>query len=310
MTNEDWAKRLDTSDEWITARTGIKRRHIAAEDESTADLAVAAAHCALRHAGLSPTAIDHIIVATDTPEFYIPDTASFVQHRLGAREIPAFDLSGGGCCGFLQGLEIARAQAVVSRATTLVIGVQLVLRLIDWKDRNSCVLFGDAAGAAVVGADDGLGEILSQTSGTDGSGTGMIAIEVGGTRFPFTLERAQQSLQRRVSLNGRRVFKEAVKRMTQVAKTVLDKEGLSVDDVSVFIPHQANLRIIEAAANGLGLPMEKVFVHIQEYGNTGPASVALALSEALEQGRIRQGDLVLLVAFGAGLHWSGALLKF
>ena len=310
MTNEDWAKHVETSDDWITARTGIKRRHIAAEDESTADMAVKAAQSALAAAKLGPEAIDEIIVATDTPEMRIPDTASFVQHRLGAREVPAYDLGGGGCYGFLQGVDIARSRVLHNGGTVLVIGVQLLLRLIDWTDRNSCVLFGDAAGAAIVGQNGAGPEILSMVSGTDGRHTGAISLPVGGTRHPFTLEAAQQNLQQRVLLEGRAVFKEAVKRMTQAARDALAKAGSSVSDVALVVPHQANLRIIEAVAEHLGLPLEKFFVNLQEYGNTGPASLPVALWDAMRQKIIKPGDLVLLTAFGAGLHWGAAVLQF
>jgi 3-oxoacyl-[acyl-carrier-protein] synthase III len=310
MTNADWGKYVDTSDEWITTRTGIKRRHIAAEDESTVDLAVKAALSALAAANLRPEAIDEIIVATDTPEMRIPDTASFVQHRLGAREVPGYDLGGGGCYGFLQGVDIARSRVLHNGGKVLVIGVQLLLRLIDWTDRNSCVLFGDAAGAAIVGENGPGPEILSMVSGTDGSHTGAISLPVGGTRWPFTLEAAQQNLHRRVTLEGRAVFKEAVRRMTQAARDALGKAGRSAADVSLVVPHQANLRIIEAVAEHLGLPLERFFVNLQEYGNTGPASLPVALWDALQQNAIREGDLVLLTAFGAGLHWGAALLQF
>ena len=309
VTNEEWSRYVDTSDDWITTRTGIKRRHMASEDESTSDLAVAAARIALSDAHLTAAEIDEIIVATDTPEVYIPDTASIVQHRLQAREIPAYDLARGGCAGFLQGVDIACSRTRFG-GKAMVIGVQLLLRLIDWKDRNSCVLFGDAAGAAVIGGGQGGGEILAVVSGTDGSKSAMISMEVGGTRLPFTIERAREDLHRRVSLDGRRVVKEAIRRMTQGARAVLEKAHCELDEVSLFVPHQANLRIIEAVARNLKLPMEKVFVNIEEYGNTGPASIPLALFEAREQGRLRQGDLVLLTAFGAGLHWSAALIRF
>jgi 3-oxoacyl-[acyl-carrier-protein] synthase-3 len=309
VTNEDWSRHVETSDDWITARTGIKRRHLAAEEETTSDLAVAAARGALSDARLTAQEIDEIIVVTDTPDVYIPDTASFVQHLLNAREIPAYDLARGGCAGFLQGVDIACSRAR-SGGNVLVIGVQLLLRLIDWKDRNSCVLFGDAAGAAVVtGSRDGA-EILAVVSGTDGSKAAMIGMEVGGTRAPFTAERASRDLHRRVSLDGKGVFREAVRRMTEGARAVLEKARRGVDEVSLFVPHQANLRIIEAVARNLRLPMEKVFVNIEEYGNTGAASIPLALHEAKQRGRLGQGDLVLLTAFGAGLHWSAALVRY
>jgi 3-oxoacyl-[acyl-carrier-protein] synthase-3 len=309
VTNEDWTRHVETSDDWIAARTGIRRRHMADDEETTSDLAVAAAQSALSDAGLTAEEIDEIIVVTDTPDVYIPDTAALVQHRLKAREIPAYDLARGGCAGFLQGVDIACSRAHFE-AKVLVIGVQLLLRLIDWRDRNSCVLFGDAAGAAVVAASEGGGEILAVVSGTDGSKSDMIGMEVGGTRVPFTAEQARQDLHRRVALDGKGVFKEAVRRMTQGARAVLEKSQRRLEEVSLFVPHQANLRIIEAVARNLGLPMEKVFVNIEEYGNTGAASIPLALHEARQRERLGKGDLVLLTAFGAGLHWSAALIRF
>jgi 3-oxoacyl-[acyl-carrier-protein] synthase-3 len=309
VTNEDWSRHVETSDDWIAARTGIKRRHMADENETTCDLAVAAAERALEDAGLTAAAIDEIIVVTDTPDVYIPDTAALVQHRLKAREVAAYDLARGGCAGFLQGIDIACSRTR-SEGKVLVIGVQLLLRLIDWKDRNSCVLFGDAAGAAVIASSEGGAEILAVASGTDGSKAAMIGMEVGGTRVPFTAELARQDLHRRVALDGKGVFKEAVRRMTQGARAVLEKAQHRLEDVALFVPHQANLRIIEAVARNLELPMEKVFVNIEEYGNTGAASIPLALHEARQRGRLSEGDLVLLTAFGAGLHWSAALVRY
>ncbi len=310
MTNEEWAQYVDTSDEWITTRTGIKRRHVAAEDESTADLAFAAAEGALADAGLTPQDIDEIIVATDTPEVYTPDTASFIQQRLGAREITAYDLAGSGCAGFVLALDIARSRAQDGTKQVLVIGVELITRLMDWKDRNTCVLFGDAAGAAVVGAGTEAIEILAATAGTDGSKSDILQLEVGGTRAPFNLERARQGLHKGLVMNGREVYKEAVSRMSAAAEKVLSQAGIELDDVALVVPHQANMRILEAVRKTLGLPSERVFVNVQEYGNTGSASVPLALWEARQQGRIRPGDVVLLTAFGAGFHWAAMLLRF
>jgi 3-oxoacyl-[acyl-carrier-protein] synthase-3 len=309
MTNDDWAQYVDTSDEWIYSRTGIRRRHLAAEDQSTVDLALPAALAALTDAGLEPRDLDEIIVATDTPEIYLPDTASFVQHRLGTGEIPAYDLGGSGCAGFLMGLDIARARALGGRKI-LVLGVELLTRLIDWTDRTTCVLFGDAAGAVVVGEGESVIEILAARAGTDGSRTDILSLEVGGTRSPFNLERAQSREHTRINFNGREVFKAAVTRMTQASREVLEAAGRTVDDLALVVPHQANLRILNAVGKALLLPEEKLFLDVEEYGNTGSASVPLALSHAREQGRINPGDLVLLSAFGAGFHWAAALLRF
>ena len=310
MTNEDWAARLDTSDEWITRRTGIRTRRIAAEDETTVDLAVAAARVALEDAGLTAQEVDEIVVASDTPEAYSPDTAAFVQHRLGAREIPAYDLGSSGCAGFVLGLDVARARIGASGRKALVIGVELLSRLMDWEDRESCVLFGDAAGAAVVGAGPNAARILAATAGTDGSRADILGCEVGGTRRPFTLERAQAGEQKRLTMKGGEVFREAVARMTAASREVLRQAGLTLDDVALVVPHQANLRIIQAVGHALGLPAEKVFTNVQELGNTGSASVPVALWQARGQGRVAPGDVVLLTAFGAGFHWAALLLRF
>jgi 3-oxoacyl-[acyl-carrier-protein] synthase-3 len=310
MENDEWAEHVDTSDEWISSRTGILRRRVAAESESTADLAVAAAQRAIADSGLGVEDIDEIIVATDTPEVYIPDTASFVQARLGVGEVTAYDLGGSGCAGFVLGLDIARSRAIANDRRVLVIGVELLTRLMNWKDRNTCVLFGDAAGAAVVGAGPGVPEILAATAGTDGTRSDILGLEVGGTRAPFTEERALAGLHKEIVMNGREVFREAVRRMTKASNDVLAQAGFGVDDLDLVVPHQANRRILDAVGDRLGVPAEKLFANVQEYGNTGSASVPVALWEAREQGRIRPGDLVLLTAFGAGFHWAAVLVRF
>ncbi len=310
MTNEDWEQLVDTSDEWIRQRTGIERRRIVAEDENTVDLALAAAERALTAADLSVDKIDEIIVATDTPEVYLPDTASFLQHRLGTRSIPAYDLGGSGCAGFLQALDLARSRVICGKDRVLVVGVEVLTRLMDWTDRNTCVLFGDAAGAAVVGRSSEAREILAATAGTDGSRSEILTLEVGGTRKPFTVERAEQNLHRRIVMNGREVFKEAVRRMSQAAHEVLELAGRKLDEVALLVPHQANLRILRAVGKRLNLPDERICINVHEYGNTGSASVPLALDQALSAGRIRSGDLVLLTSFGAGFHWAAVLVQF
>ncbi len=310
MTNDEWAEHVDTSDEWITSRTGIRERRVVAPDESTADLAVRAAERAIEDAGLTAEDIDEIIVATDTPEVYLPDTASFVQTRLGAREVTAYDLGGSGCAGFVLALDLARARALLSHKRVLVIGVEVLTRLMDWTDRNTCVLFGDAAGSAVVGPGEGAAEILAATAGTDGSRSEILCLEVGGTRAPVTEERVRQRLHKHIAMSGREVFREAVARMTAASEEVLRQVGAGVDDVSLVVPHQANQRILDAVANRLGVPTERLFANVERYGNTGSASVPVALWEAREQGRIAAGDLVLLTAFGAGFHWAAALVRF
>jgi 3-oxoacyl-[acyl-carrier-protein] synthase-3 len=310
MTNEEWSEYVDTSDDWITQRTGIKSRHIAAPDETTATLAVAAARSALDDAGLTPQDIDEIIVASDTPESYSPDTAAYVQHLLGAREIPAFDLGSSGCAGFVLGLDVARGRVGTSGRKALVIGVELLSRLMDWTDRETAVLLGDGAGAAIVSAAPNAAEIIAATAGTDGSNAHILGCAVGGTRRPFTLERAQAREHMHLTMKGREVFREAVARMSAASQEVLRMAGVKLEDVALVIPHQANLRIIDAVRNALGLPEEKVFTNVQTLGNTGSASVPVALWQARKQGRIQKGDLVLLTAFGAGFHWSAMLLRF
>lgn len=310
MSNAEWAEHVDTSDEWITTRTGIKNRRIAADRQTTVDLAAAAARVALEDAGISVDAIDEIIVATDTPEVYIPDTASYLQHILGAREIPAFDLAGSGCAGFVLGLDVARSRAATGNKKILLVGVELLTRLINWKDRTTAVLFGDAAGAAVVGAGVGATEIVSFTAGTDGSQADILGLETGGTRAPFSLEGAKRGDHKKIVMKGREVFREAVTRMSAAARKVLAEADLEVSHLALVVPHQANMRIISAVQKSLGIDDDRLFVNVQDYGNTGSASIPLALWEARSQGRIKAGDLVLLTAFGAGFHWAAAVLRF
>ena len=310
MTNDEWSHYVDTTDEWITARTGIKRRRVASAEESTADMAVAAARSALADGKFKAEEIDEIIVATDTPEVFTPDTACFVQHRLGAREIPAYELGGSGCAGFLQALDIARARVHFAAGRVLVIGVEMFTRVISWHERDTCVLFGDAAAAAVVGHGSGGGEIISVMAGTDGSQADILMLEVGGTRAPTSLASIQQGRHQYIEMNGREVFKASVKRMSEASLQVLAQANLSKEDVTLVIPHQANLRIIQAISKNLDIPLDKFYINLQEYGNTGSASVPLALWEARNTGRISPGDLILLTAFGAGIHWAATLLQY
>ncbi|MCY3545926.1 MAG: ketoacyl-ACP synthase III [Gemmatimonadetes bacterium] len=310
MTNDEWAEYVDTSDDWIVARTGIHTRRIAADEESTADLALAAAQAALADGAFEPADIDEIVLATDTPEVFAPDTAAYVQARLGVGHIPCYDLAGSGCAGFVLALDVARSRALADGRRVLVIGVELITRLMNWKDRNTCVLFGDAAGAAVVGSGAGAIEILAATAGTDGAKSDILGLEAGGTRLPITMERVRHGLHKNLVMDGREVFREAVRRMSEASLQVLAKAGVSMDDVALVVPHQANLRILNAVAARLGLSEERVFINVQEYGNTGSASVPVALWEARDQGRIKPGDLVLLTAFGAGFHWAAMLLRF
>ncbi len=309
MTNDDWAEHLDTTDEWITTRTGIKERRLVGDDQATVDLGIAAAEVALKDAGLVAGDLDEIIVATDTPEAMSPDTAAYIQHRLGAGEIPSYDLGGSGCAGFVLGLDLACSRARGGRRV-LVIGVEVITRIMDWTDRSTAVLFGDAAGAVVVGTEGYVAEIEAFTAGTDGSQAHILGLLTGGTRRPVTAEIVARNEQRHITMNGREVFRHATARMSQASLEVLEIAGLGPDDIDLVIPHQANLRIIEAVRKVLGLPEEKVVTNLQHYGNTGSASVPLALWEARRDGRIGAGDRVLLTSFGAGFHWAAALLKF
>lgn len=310
MTNDDWAKLVDTTDEWITSRTGIKRRRFAADDEATLDLAAFAAERALNDAGLDPGDLDEIVVATDTPELYTPDTAALLQDRLGCTSIPTYDLGGSGCAGFVQALDVARARIHFESKRVLVVGVELISRLISWKERETCVLFGDAAGAVIMGPGVSKALVLDVVSGTDGSKAGILTLSTGGTRHPFNAEALAAGAHTHLTMDGAEVFREAVRRMSAAVNDVVGRLGLSVSDVAMVIPHQANKRIIDAVRKRLGVSEDKVYVNIEEYGNTGSASVPLALWEAHETGKIKEGDLVVLTAFGAGFHWAAAALQF
>ena len=311
MTNDDWAELLDTDDEWITSRSGIKERRVAADDESTVDLAAAAAENALADAGITAADVDEIIVATDTPEVYLPDTASYLQHRLGAGEVTAFDLGGSGCAGFVLALDIAKSRVQSASKRVLVVGVEVATRLVSWKDRATAVLFGDGAGAVVIGDGDGVkAELLSFDAGTDGQHADILSLETGGTRRPFSVEEAQRGAHKDLVMNGREVYRQAVRRMSAAAETVLERAGRLRAEIALVIPHQANLRIIEAVRAKLGLGEDQVYINVDRYGNTGSATVPLAMAEAHEEGRIKPGDLVVLTAFGAGFHWSAAALQF
>ena len=310
MTNDEWAKLLDTSDEWITQRTGIKRRHIAADDESTMTMSVAAAKVALKDAKLVPDDIDEIILATDTPEMMTPDTSALVQHQLGCRNIPTYDLGGSGCAGFVQAVDVAKTRITVQPKKILVIGVELISRMISATDRATSVLFGDAAGAVVMGPDSSRAEVLEVISGTDGAHAEILTLAAGGTRNPFNKDTLENGDYNRLVMDGRKVFVEAVRRMSEASLEVVRRVGRSISDVALIIPHQANLRIIDAVGRKLGVDQERVYVNVDEYGNTGSATVPLAMWEAVENNRIKDGDLVVLTAFGAGFHWAAAAVQF
>jgi 3-oxoacyl-[acyl-carrier-protein] synthase III len=309
MTNDDWAKLVDTSDEWIVQRTGIHERRVAADHESTATMAHEAARAALEDAGIDASDLDEIILATDTPEVRTPDTASFLQHSLGAREIPSFDLGGSGCAGFVLALDVARSRIAFQPKRILVVGVELITRMISWKERETCVLFGDGAGAVVLGPDGGEARLLDVVSGTDGAMTEILTLAVGGTLHPFDPADGGEA-HRFLTMHGSEVFKQAVHRMSAATTAVLERIGASIADVDLVIPHQANKRIIDAVARRLDIGGDRVFVNVDRFGNTGSASVPLALWQARKEGRIGPGSLVILTAFGAGFHWSAAAIRF
>lgn len=310
ITNADLEKMVDTTDEWIRTRTGIRERRVVAGDQATSDLAVEAARRALAEARLDPADLDLIIVATVTPDMPFPATACIVQNRLGATRAAALDLETA-CSGFVYGLATG-AQFIESGLynNVLVIGAETLSKIVDWTDRRTCVLLGDGAGAAVLQPaaepDQGL---LAFHLGADGGGADLLKQPAGGSRMPASEETVRSGLHY-VYMNGREVFKFAVKVMGEAAQAALDKCGLSFADVDYYIPHQANYRIIESSARRFGLPMERVFVNIDRYGNTSSASIPVALDEALTEGRIRSGDLVLLVAFGGGLTWGAAVCRW
>lgn len=310
VTNDDWAELVDTSDEWITQRTGIKQRRFAADDESTMTLAADAAAVALKDSGLTPDDIDEVIVATDTPEMMTPDTAALVQNYMGCRNVPTYDLGGSGCAGFVQAVDVASSRIAVEPKKILVIGVELISRMISMKDRATSVLFGDGAGAVVMGPDKGKAEVLGVVSGTDGSAAEILTLAAGGTRNPFNESSLLSGDYNRLVMDGRKVFTEAVKRMSQAASDVLEKVGRSISEVKLVIPHQANKRIIDAVTKRMGLSDESVYVNVDRFGNTGSATVPYAMWEAVDSERIKEGDLVVLTAFGAGFHWSAAAVQF
>lgn len=308
LTNRDLERMVDTSDEWIVSRTGIRERHIADPSQTTSDLCVNAARAALRNARTSVEEVQLIIVATVTPDFPFPATSCLVQERLGARAA-AFDLEAG-CSGFTYALVMA-CQCVSSGAfdTALVIGADILSRIVNWKDRRTCVLFGDGAGAAVVKPVAAGKGLLGFDLGSDGSGGDLLKIQAGGSHTPATFDTIEEE-QHFLCMNGNEVFRFAVKIMGESAEKTLRRAGLTTEDVDCFIPHQANIRIIEAAAKRLNLPAEKVFINVDRYGNTSAASIPIALAEAQQQGLIQDGSTVICVGFGAGLTWGSCALKW
>lgn len=309
LTNQDLEKMVDTSDAWITERTGIKTRHIAAPDQATSDLAYEAAVRALADADTKPEELDLIIVATESPDYKYPSTACLLQTRLGAKNAAGFDLSAG-CSGFVYGLGIG-SQSIVSGLyrKILLVGAETLSRITDWTDRNTCVLFGDGAGAAVLGrVEEGYG-ILSLDLGADGSGGRHLIQPAGGSRKPTTHETVDAH-EHFIHMDGQDVFKFAARRMPYACRKVLQKAGMTIDDIALLVPHQANLRIIDNAIERLKIDRDRVWINIDKHGNMSAACVPVCLAEAQEAGRLKKGDNVIMVAFGAGLTWAGALVKW
>jgi 3-oxoacyl-[acyl-carrier-protein] synthase-3 len=309
LTNDDLAKIVDTNDEWIVSRSGIHSRHIATENESTATLATRAAAKALAMTSLEPDDLDLVIVSTSSPEHLFPATACLVQDALGATRAGAFDLSAA-CTGFIFGLNMA-AQAIrtASIRNALVIGSETLSRLVNWEDRSTCVLFGDGAGAFVLEASDRPGGVLSCVMRSDGSGASLLSVPAGGSRMPTTAETVQRKLHT-IQMNGREVFRFATRVMAAATKEAAARAGLRLEDVELIVPHQANLRIIETAARALKLPMDRFVVNIGDYGNTSTASIPIAVCEATADGRIRPGDHLVMVGFGAGLTWGALAMQW
>ena len=310
LTNADLEKLVETSDEWIFTRTGIRERRIAAEGEFTSHMAAKAGAKALEQAGIAAEDVELIIVATITPDTLTPATACYVQRQLGAPGAVAFDISAA-CSGFLYAMKIAkRLISDGAFANALIIGAEKLSSFINWDDRTTCVLFGDGAGAAVLRrAAPEEGSIIATEMGTDGKLTHLLNIPGGGSACPITIDNAGMNLAS-LSMMGKEVFKHAVTRMKESAEKVIERAGLKPEDIKLVVPHQANLRIIDAIADRLSVPHERVFVNLQKYGNTSAAAVAIALDEANRSGLIQRGEHVVLVVFGAGLTWAAAAVRW
>ncbi len=309
LTNFDIEKMVDTSDEWIRERTGIRERRIAAEEEAASDLALMASNEALKSAGLKARKLDLVIVATVSGDMPLPSTACILQHKIGARKAAAFDVNAA-CSGFIYALSTADAyiRAGIYRRV-LVVGSEVLSRITDWTDRSTCVLLGDGAGAVVLEATDGDRGILSVKLNADGSMWDLLHIPAGGSRMPATEKTVKEGLHY-MKMRGNETFKVAVRTLEKLVLSTLKEHKLRPEDISLLIPHQANLRIISATAKRLGLGLERVMINLDRYGNTSAASIPIALDEAVRSGRVREGDYIILEAFGGGLTWASALIKW
>ena len=309
LTNADLEKLVDTTDEWITSRTGIKERRQAAKDEFTSDMGARAALSAMQKAGVTAEQIDLIILATITPDMPFPSTACLIQRKIGAHRAAGFDLEAA-CSGFIYGLEIGQ-QFIMSRTydTVLVIGAEKLSSIVDWKDRNTCVLFGDGAGAAVLQNRPNSHGLLTAVMGADGRKADLLFMAGGGSRCPATAE-SVAARQHYLRMEGKETFKNAVQAMQTATKEALRRCELDISRIKCIIPHQANQRIVDAVGERLGAKPEQLFVNLHKYGNTSAASVAIALDEAVTSGRVQRGDLILMVVFGAGLTWGAAVIEW
>ncbi len=309
LTNFDLEKMVDTSDEWIITRTGIKERRIASQDQATSDLAIEAGKRALKNAGLEVKDIDLIIVATSTPDTIFPSTACWVQKGLNADHVPAFDISVG-CTGFLYGMILAESLILSGvNKRVLLIGGELLTKVVNWKDRNTCVLFGDAAGAVVLEESKDESGMLSFYWKADGGLGNLLSLPAGGTRLPATAETVARKLHC-LQMKGNDVFKHAVKRMGEAALEALKIADLKKSDIDIFIPHQANIRIIEATGRRLNVPPEKVYSNIHKYGNVSVASIPISLDELREDGKLKKGTIIVMDAFGAGFTWAAIVYRW
>ena len=309
LTNADLEKIVDTSDEWIISRTGIRERRIAAEGDSLSQYCIEASRLALEAAGVAPDEVDLIVLATVTPDMPIPATACTIQHKLGCKNAPAFDLSAG-CSGFLYAQSVAKQFLVTERVQhILVIGAELLSKYVDWQDRSTCVIFADGAGAVVMSSGTAPRGVLSSALHTDGSMVDFISMPGGGVLHPPGQAMIDQRLHF-IKMRGNETFKMAVRCIDEVCREVLEAADLTPDDVDWFVPHQANQRILDAVGSRLKLPADRCCVNIDRYGNTSSASIPIALDEAVREGKIKDGDVVLMAAFGAGLTWGASVVRW
>jgi 3-oxoacyl-[acyl-carrier-protein] synthase-3 len=309
LTNFELEKMVDTSDDWIRSRTGIKERRISAESEATSDLGAAAANEAIKKAGMKPEQIDLILVATITPDMFFPSTACFIQDKIGAKNSAGFDIVAA-CSGFIYGLSIADSYIRTGAfKNILLLGAETLTKVTDWKDRNTCVLFGDAAGAVLLRGEQGESGILSTHLYSDGSFWGLLNLPGGGSRNPTSANTMRQGLHF-IKMNGNETFKVAVRSSEQACRDALSKNGLDASQIDLFIPHQANYRIIQAVASRLAFPLEKVYLNLEAYGNTSAASIPLALDQAVASERVKANDLILLSSFGGGMTWASAVIRW